>query len=112
MSGRPNDMLFVPLYSTRGKLLGIISVDNPYDRQRPTRRSVEPLEIYAQQAAIAIENLSLLREARDQAAQMTALARASAAAVSTLDLSDLAGARLRRDCRLPWHAAVLLCALV
>jgi GAF domain-containing protein len=84
-----DDALFVPLYSTRGKLLGIISVDNPYDRQRPTRRSVEPLEIYAQQAAIAIENLSLLREARDQAAQMTALARASAAAVSTLDLDDL-----------------------
>jgi GAF domain-containing protein len=83
------DDLFVPLYSTRGKLLGIISVDNPYDRQRPTRRTVEPLEIYAQQAAIAIENLSLLREARDQAAQMTALARASAAAVSTLDLGDL-----------------------
>ncbi|HEU5098120.1 MAG TPA: GAF domain-containing protein, partial [Roseiflexaceae bacterium] len=83
------DELFVPLYSTRGKLLGIISVDNPYDRQRPTRRTVEPLEIYAQQAAIAIENLSLLREARDQAAQMTALARASAAAVSTLELDDL-----------------------
>ncbi|MEO7913103.1 MAG: GAF domain-containing protein, partial [Roseiflexaceae bacterium] len=84
-----NDMLLVPLYSMRGKLLGVISVDNPYDRQRPTRRSVEPLEIYAQQAAIAIENLSLLREARDQAAQMTALARASAAAVSTLELGDL-----------------------
>jgi len=84
-----DDALFMPLYSMRGRLLGIISVDNPYDRQRPTRRSVEPLEIYAQQAAIAIENLSLLREARDQAAQMTALARASAAAVSTLELGDL-----------------------
>jgi len=83
------DALFVPLYSTRGRLLGLISVDNPYDRQRPSRRTVEPLEIYAQQAAIAIENLNLLKEARDQAAQMTALARASAAAVSTLDLDDL-----------------------
>jgi GAF domain-containing protein len=83
------DGLFVPLYSTRGRLLGLISVDNPYDRQRPSRRTVEPIEIYAQQAAIAIENLSLLKEARDQAAQMTALARASAAAVSTLELEDL-----------------------
>jgi len=84
-----SDALFVPLYSTRGRLLGLISVDNPYDRQRPSRRSVESLEIYAQQAAIAIENLSLLKEARTQAAQMTALARASAATVSTLDLNDL-----------------------
>jgi len=83
------DELFVPLYSTRSNLLGLISVENPYDRQRPNRRTVEALEIYAQQAAIAIENLELLREARDQAAQMTALARASAATVSSLDLDDL-----------------------
>ncbi|MBK9942273.1 MAG: GAF domain-containing protein [Kouleothrix sp.] len=84
-----DDMLFTPLYSTRGNLLGLISVDNPYDRQRPTRQTVDAIEIYAQQAAIALENLDLLSEARNQAAQMTALARASAAAVSTLDLNDL-----------------------
>lgn len=83
------DELFVPMYGTRGNFLGIISVENPYDRLRPTRRSIEPLEIYAQQAANAIENLELLNEARSQAAQMTALARASAAAVSTLDLTGL-----------------------
>ena len=86
---QPGDELFIPLYSTRGNLLGLISVDNPYDRQRPNRRTVEALEIYAQQAANALENLELLNEARSQAAQMTALARASAAAVSTLDLKDL-----------------------
>jgi GAF domain-containing protein len=84
-----DDHLLIPMYSTRGKLLGMISVDNPYDRLRPTRRSVEPLEIYAQQAAIAIENLSLLQEARSQAARMTALARASAATVSTFNLDEL-----------------------
>lgn len=84
-----DDLLFVPLYGTRGQLIGLISVDNPYDRQRPTRRSVEALEIYAQQAATAIENLNLLNEERSQAAQMTALARASAAAVSTIELDNL-----------------------
>ena len=83
------DALFVPLYSTRGKLIGLMSVDDPFDRQRPTRRSVEPLEIFADQAAIAIENAGLLREARGQAEQMTALYQVSAATVSTLDIDDL-----------------------
>ncbi|HEX9371912.1 MAG TPA: GAF domain-containing protein, partial [Roseiflexaceae bacterium] len=86
-----DEMLLVPLYSTRAKLIGLMSVDDPFDRQKPTRRTVEPLEIYAQQAALAIENRDLLSEARDQATQMTALARASAAAVSALDLDDLLG---------------------
>ena len=84
-----DDYLFVPLYSTRARLIGLMSVDDPFDRQRPTRRSVEPLEIFADQAAIAIENAMLLREARAQAEQMTALYRVSAATAATLDLDDL-----------------------
>jgi GAF domain-containing protein/two-component sensor histidine kinase len=83
------DALFVPLYSTSGQLIGLMSVDDPYDRQRPTVRSVEPLEIFADQAALAIENARLLAEARSQTEQMAALYGVSAAAVSTLDLGDL-----------------------
>lgn len=83
------DALFIPLYSTGARLIGLMSVDDPFDRQRPTRRSVEPLEIFADQAAIAIENAGLLREARAQAEQMTALYQVSATTASTLDLDDL-----------------------
>jgi GAF domain-containing protein len=86
---RPEDRLFVPLYSTRGRLIGLMLVDNPYDHRRPTRRTVEPLEIFADQAAIAIENAGLLREARNQAEQMTALFRVGSAAVSSLNLDEL-----------------------
>ncbi len=86
---RPDDRLFVPLYSTRGRMIGLMLVDNPYDHRRPTRRTVEPLEIFADQAAIAIENAGLLREARSQAEQMTALFRVGAAAVSSLNLDEL-----------------------
>lgn len=85
----PEDLLLVPLYSTRGRLIGVMSVDNPYDRQRPTARTVEPIEIFADQAAIAIENSTLLREARTQAEQMTAMYRVSSAATATLGLQDL-----------------------
>lgn len=84
-----NDRLFVPLYSTDGRMLGLMMVGDPLDRQRPDRRMVEPLEIFADQAAIAIENHYLLRDARAQAEQMTALYQVGAAATSTIDLDAL-----------------------
>lgn len=84
-----DDVLIVPLYRSKSRLVGIMVVDEPYDRQLPTPRSVETLEIFADQAAIAIENATLLREARSQADQMASLYRASAAMVSSLDLDGL-----------------------
>lgn len=84
-----DDVLIVPLYRSKSRLVGIMVVDEPYDRQLPTPRAVETLEIFADQAAIAIENATLLREARSQAEQMAALYRASAAMVSSLDLDSL-----------------------
>ena len=86
---QPGDLVVMPLQSTRGRLIGMMVADEPYDRQQPNRRSVEPLEIFADQAAIAIENASLLREARSQAEQMTALFRVSTATVSSLDVDEL-----------------------
>lgn len=82
------DALFVPLYSTRGQLIGLLEADEPFDRQRPTERSIEAIEILADQAAIAIQNTQLLREAHSQTEQMTAMYRVSTAMVSTLDFHE------------------------
>lgn len=82
------DALFLPLYSTRGQILGLLEADEPYDRQRPTIRSIEAIEILANQAAIAIENAQLLREARSQTEQMTAMYRVSTAMVTTLNFDE------------------------
>lgn len=84
-----NDKLFVPLYSTDDRLLGLMAVSDPMDRRRPTIRTTEILEIFADQAAIAIENNHLLRAARAQAEQMTALYQVGAAAASSMDLDTL-----------------------
>jgi len=84
-----DDRLCVPLYSTEGTMLGLMFVGDPHDRQRPTLRSVEPLEIFADQAAIAIENHQLLRDARARAEQMAALYQVGTAATSTIDLDTL-----------------------
>jgi len=53
------DEFFVPMRGTDGAFLGYISLNAPRDRQRPTRRVAEDLEIFANQAAIAIENARL-----------------------------------------------------
>lgn len=84
-----HDRLCVPLYSTEGNMLGLMFVGDPFDRRRPTARAVEPLEIFADQAAIAIENHYLLRDARARAEQMAALFQVGTAATSTTDLETL-----------------------
>lgn len=77
---RENDLLLVPLRSPAGELLGLMSVDNPRGGKRPTLQTVEALEIFANQAAFAIENYQLVqayqaeaeatRRERDRLAQL------------------------------------------
>jgi diguanylate cyclase (GGDEF)-like protein/PAS domain S-box-containing protein len=52
----PQDILYAPLRSPSGELLGVLSVDLPVDRRRPHRAQREVLEIFAAQAAIAVSN--------------------------------------------------------
>ncbi len=55
----PLDSLFVPLETRDHRLIGYLSVDDPVDRQVPTRETIEMLEIFSTQAVIAIENAEL-----------------------------------------------------
>jgi len=86
---QPGDRLCVPLYATEGALLGLMFVGDPQDRRRPSARTVEPLGIFADQAAIAIENHRLLGDADARAEQMTALFKVGTAFTSTTDLDTL-----------------------
>jgi PAS domain S-box-containing protein len=52
----PEDMLIIPLYSSNGQPLGLISVDNPQDNLRPDSPAIETLEVFSGQAALVIEN--------------------------------------------------------
>jgi len=65
----PQDMLYAPLRTPEGRIVGILSMDDPLDGRMPTRESLTPLELFLHQAAITIENVQLiesLREARKQ----------------------------------------------
>ncbi len=59
----PNDLLVVPLFSPRQrKILGFLSLDDPVDGKVPTEESIEMAELFANQAAIAIDNARLFQE--------------------------------------------------
>ena len=63
-----NDLLVVPLYGSDRRLLGLVSVDEPQSGRRPDVSTIEALEIFANQAAFAIENYRLIQRIREEAA--------------------------------------------
>jgi len=63
----PQDMLLAPMTGAGGRLVGHISVDGPRDGLRPNLRTLEILAIFANQAAIAVENAHLYADARRRA---------------------------------------------
>jgi PAS domain S-box-containing protein len=58
----PDDLLFIPLRTPDGQVVGIMSIDDPEDGRRPTTESLAPLELFAHQAAVAIESAQLFNQ--------------------------------------------------
>jgi methyl-accepting chemotaxis protein len=59
----PENYFFIPLVSTRAdKLLGYLSLDDPADGKIPTLEDIEVLELFAQKASLAIDNVNVYRE--------------------------------------------------
>lgn len=56
----PQDLLVVPLIGPSGRIQGMLSVDEPRNGRTPDYPTIEALEIFAAQAATAIENARML----------------------------------------------------
>jgi diguanylate cyclase (GGDEF)-like protein len=67
---QPLDALFVPLRHNDGHLLGILSVDEPVNRRRPTDEDLDVLVALADHAAIAVQSA---QETADAARHQLAL---------------------------------------
>ncbi len=86
------DCLIVPLLSRAGSPLGALNVYDPVDRRPPTMESVGAVEIFANQAAVAIENAEQYaalqvqeRRLERQLRSQRDLLRVSESVLSTLD---------------------------
>ncbi|HIC95314.1 TPA: GAF domain-containing protein, partial [Candidatus Bipolaricaulota bacterium] len=84
----PNDFLFIPLQGERG-IIGHISVDDPTIPQAPTREMLEPLEVFAGLAALAIERAAHLEEIQHQKERLKGIYNISYELVKESNLDEL-----------------------
>lgn len=66
----PDDLLYAPLRLADGRIVGVVSIDDPEDGRRPTKESLMPLELFLHQAAVAIENARLIQQLDSARAQI------------------------------------------
>ncbi|MBS7632959.1 PAS domain S-box protein [Candidatus Bathyarchaeota archaeon] len=71
----PQDLLYAPLRLADGRIVGILSIDDPVDGKKPTRESLAPLELFIHQAAVAIENAQLFQQLNKAKNQLNEYAR-------------------------------------
>jgi len=80
----PRDVMFTLLRNMRGELLGLISVSDPEDGLLPGPDQVQILDIFANQAAVALENAQLYSELQHSLNSLTALSGLGMALNTTL----------------------------
>jgi len=88
-SWRDGDMLLVPLYGASGDLLGLISLDRPFNDQRPDRSVIEVLEIFAHQTATTLENARLYQSSQLSAQQEARFNAIASSLYQSLELDDI-----------------------
>lgn len=85
----PQDLLLVPLVGPGGDIRGLLSVDQPQDGRIPDLATVEALEVFAAQAALAIENVRLVEEMKRRADTLALFNEVSHSATAKLELDEV-----------------------
>jgi len=85
----PHDMLLMPLQDSNGMLLGLLSVDDPQDGLLPSQDTIQMLELFAHEAAVAIENARLLEQTQQHVAALELLQQVAVQITSSLDLNTV-----------------------
>lgn len=63
----PEDSLTIPLDNREGRCIGVISVDEPYDKGFPDLTRIQALELFADQCTIAVEHARLYEDVQQLA---------------------------------------------
>ncbi|CAA9547090.1 MAG: hypothetical protein AVDCRST_MAG88-497 [uncultured Thermomicrobiales bacterium] len=82
----PEDALIAPLRARDGELIGVIFADEPLDGRVPGRETLAVLELFARQAALAIENAALYRALTERLSQVEAIGAVGTALVEERQL--------------------------
>src|ERR671915_2398668 len=85
----PEDALFVPLRSTAGDMLGILSVDEPADGRRPSDEQLDLLVGVAQHAALALEHAQQAAAAERQRVAVGHLLRLTASLAERRTIDEM-----------------------
>ncbi|OQY36719.1 MAG: hypothetical protein B6243_02335, partial [Anaerolineaceae bacterium 4572_5.2] len=85
------DFLLIPLNDSEGNMIGLLSPDAPISGKRPTLQEITVLELFANQAATAIENTNLFQELKHQTTQITLFSQISSHISAILNPTDLMG---------------------
>ena len=83
------DLLLVPLTDTAKNVIGLLTVANPVDGQRPDANTVQTLETFANHAAAAIENAQLFELEQQRRRQADTLRGVAEAISSQLEFDEL-----------------------
>ena len=85
----PGDVLLSPLRNAEGALLGLLSVTEPTDGRRPTNQTPTILEVFANQAATAIENSNLFQELQHRVTQLKLFSQINSHISAILDPNEI-----------------------
>ena len=91
----PEDLLITPLHARDGKLIGIMSVDDPGDGKIPSRRKILSLEMFANAAAAALENSRAYDEERARVRELAGIQSIGTTITAVLRLDELIGEVVR-----------------
>jgi PAS domain S-box-containing protein len=81
-----NDWIYVPIMS-RGKQLGMISLNDPVERRRPSIERIRSIEYFANQAAVVIENTELYEKLKSSELRYRMLAETMTMGLVTCNMS-------------------------
>lgn len=84
-----DDLCFTPLYNSEQELIGIISLDNPRDGKVPVEQTMETLELFANQAAVAMQNVRLFKQAHQYADRLRLINEVGVEINSILNVDQL-----------------------
>lgn len=92
---QPEDALIVPIELRDGEIAGLLWPDGPLDGRRPTADTLRLLEIFAAQAAIALETARLFEAERSRRQELEAVYQASHRLLQSLELNKVLEAILQ-----------------